>query len=74
MTPRPRSAAFNAEVSQRSDPARFQGLFRAAAEVIGGTARQTWDAQMSFLRSADGVQYGRQLFERFEAARQKRMN
>jgi hypothetical protein len=34
--------------------------------------RQTWDAQMSFLRSADGVQYDRQLFERFEGMRQKR--
>jgi hypothetical protein len=53
-------------------PARFQELFHAAAEIIGGTDRQTWDAQMSFLRSADGVQYDRQLFERFEAMRQKR--
>ena len=53
-------------------PARFQELFRTAAEVMGGTARQTWDAQMSFLRSAGGAQYDRQLFERFEAVRQKR--
>jgi hypothetical protein len=53
-------------------PERFQELFHAAAEIIGGTDRQTWDAQMSFLRSADGLQYDRQLFERFEAMRQKR--
>jgi len=53
-------------------PARFQELFRAAAEVIEGNARQTGDAQMSFLRGGDGVQYNQQLFERFEAARQNR--
>lgn len=53
-------------------PARFQELFRAASEVIGETSRQTWDAQMSFLRGAEGVQYDQQLFERFEAVRQKR--
>jgi len=53
-------------------PARFQELFRTASELIGGTARQTWDAQMSFLRGAEGVEYDRQLFERFEAVRQKR--
>ena len=53
-------------------PARFQELFRAASEVIGETSRQIWDAQMSFLRGADGVQYDQQLFERFEAVRQKR--
>ncbi len=53
-------------------PARFQALFRAAAEVIGGTVRQPWDAEMSFLRSPEGVQYDRQLFEKFETMRQKR--
>ena len=53
-------------------PARFQELFHAAVEVIGETVRRTWDAQMSFLRSEDGVQYDQQLFERFEAVRQKR--
>ena len=53
-------------------PARFQELFRAAAEVVEGNARQTWDAQMAFLRGGDGVQYDQQLFERFEAVRQKR--
>jgi hypothetical protein len=52
-------------------PARFQELFRTSADVIGGTARQTWDAQMSFLRSADGVQYDQQLFEEFETLRQE---
>src|SRR6266849_3168392 len=53
-------------------PERLRELFRAVAEVIGGTARQTWDGQMAFLRRADGVQYDRQLFERFEGVRQKR--
>ena len=53
------------------NPARFQELFRAAAEVIEGNARQTWDAQMAFLRGGAGVQYDQQLFERFEAARKK---
>jgi hypothetical protein len=48
-------------------PARFQAFFSAAAEVIGGTARQEWDAQMSFLRGADGTRYDGQLFENFEA-------
>jgi hypothetical protein len=55
-------------------PTRLQELFSAAAEVVGGTARQTWDAQMSFLRSADGAQYDRQLFERFEVVRRSRTN
>jgi hypothetical protein len=50
-------------------PERLRELFRAVADVIGGTARQTWDAQMSFLGSVEGVQYDRQLFERFEAVR-----
>jgi len=53
-------------------PARFQELFRVAAEFIGETTRQPWDAQMSFLRGADGVQYDQQLFERFEAVRKDR--
>jgi len=53
-------------------PARFQELFRAAADVIEESARQNWDAQMSFLRGADGAQYDQQLFERFEAVRQHR--
>ncbi|SRR6266487_44746 len=54
------------------NPARFQELFLAAAEVIEEKARQTWDAQMSFLRGGDGVQYDHELFERFEAVRQNR--
>ncbi|MGO9093998.1 MAG: hypothetical protein ACLQGV_02150 [Bryobacteraceae bacterium] len=52
-------------------PARFQTLFNAAAEAIGGLARETWDAHMSFLRSADGVQYDLQLHKQFGALRQK---
>ncbi len=54
------------------NPARFQELFRATAEVIEEKARQTWDAQMSFLRGGHGVQYDHELFERFEAVRQNR--
>ena len=53
-------------------PARLQTLFSAAADAISGTARLEWDAQMSFLRGADGTRYDGQLFERFEAIRQKR--
>jgi len=52
-------------------PARFQALFGAAADVISRTARQEWDAQMSFLRGADGSRYDGQLFEKFERIRQK---
>jgi hypothetical protein len=53
-------------------PARLQALFGAAADVISRTARSEWDAQMSFLRAADGTRYDGQLFERFEAIRQKK--
>jgi hypothetical protein len=35
-------------------------------------AGQSWDAQMSVPRSADGDRYDGQLFEKFEAARQRR--
>ncbi len=51
--------------------AKFQSLFHAAAEAIGGTGKQAWDLHMSFLRSADGAQYDRQLFEEFEVHRQR---
>ena len=47
-------------------------LFGAAADDISRTARQEWDAQMSFLRGADGSRYDGQLFEKFERIRQKR--
>jgi hypothetical protein len=53
-------------------PARFQALFGVAPDVMGGTARREWDAQMAFLREPDGTRYDGQLFERFEAIRQKR--
>jgi hypothetical protein len=52
-------------------PARFQELFRVAAEVAEGEARQSWDSQMTFLRSVDGAQYDQQLLDMFEAVRQK---
>jgi hypothetical protein len=52
-------------------PARFQELFRVAAEVAEGEARQSWDSQMTFLRSVEGAQYDQQLLDMFEAERQK---
>jgi hypothetical protein len=45
---------------------QFQELFRTAAEAIDKAAKQAWDAQMSFLKSADGTRYDQQLFEKFE--------
>jgi hypothetical protein len=54
------------------DAARFRVLFGAATEIIEGTAKQTWDAEIAFLRSPEGADYDRQLFERFEEMRQKR--
>lgn len=50
-------------------PARLQNLFSAAAETVGGPARQNWDTQISFLFGADGAQYDRLLFEKLEAMR-----
>jgi hypothetical protein len=54
------------------NPEQLQKLFSAAAEVFAGMTRQTWDAQMSFLSSAEGMQYNQQLFERFETIRKNR--
>lgn len=51
---------------------RFQSLFRAAVEAIGGATRQAWDAHILFLRSEEGVKYDQRLSERFEAMRRKR--
>lgn len=51
--------------------ARFRELFRAAAETVGGSAREAWDTQIAFLRSADGAEYDRRLGERFESVRRK---
>jgi len=48
-------------------PERLQAIFSLAAETVGVDARRTWDAQVSSLRGADGLQYCRQLCERFEA-------
>jgi hypothetical protein len=50
-------------------PARFQELFRAAAQLIGEAIRQSWDAQMAFLRSPEGARYDEQLFQAFEMLR-----
>jgi hypothetical protein len=44
-------------------------LFRAAAQLIGVPIRQTWDAQMAFLRSPEGARYDEQLFQVFEMLR-----
>ena len=53
-------------------PERLRELFGAAAEIIEGSDKQSWDAQMTFLRSPTGADYDSQLFERFEAVRKKR--
>lgn len=50
-------------------PARFQELFRAAAQLVEEPIRQTWDAQMAFLRSPEGGRYDEQLFQAFEMLR-----
>ena len=51
---------------------RLQDLFCTATEAVGKTARQSWDADISFLSSADGARYDRLLFEKFEATRRGR--
>lgn len=51
---------------------RLKSLFRVVAEAIGGTTREAWDAHILFLRSDEGAEYDRRLFERFEAVRQRR--
>jgi len=51
--------------------ARFQELFRAARDTVGGTDRAVWDTQLEFLRSAEGAEYGRRLGERFESVGRK---
>jgi hypothetical protein len=63
----------NGSVSQSwFSPARLQELFHTASEAIAETtATHNWDAQMSFLGTADGDRYDRQLFERFEALRRQ---
>jgi hypothetical protein len=53
-------------------PARFQALFRAAAELATRADRQSWDAHMAFLHSEQGTTYDRALFDRFDALRRKR--
>jgi hypothetical protein len=48
---------------------RFNALFRAGVEAIGGTTPGTWDAHIAFLQSDPGAEYNRQLLERFEVIR-----
>jgi hypothetical protein len=50
-------------------PERSQAFFRTSSEVIDENTRQTWDTQMTFLRSAGVHQYDQQLFDMFEALR-----
>jgi hypothetical protein len=50
-------------------PARFQELFRGAAQLFGEPIRQTWDAQMAFLKSPEGARYDEELFQVFETLR-----
>jgi hypothetical protein len=51
------------------DPARLQRLFAAAAELIDVTTKQTWQQQMSVLRSREGDEYDQRLYARFEELR-----
>jgi len=51
------------------NPARFQELFRSASHLIGEATRQSWDAQMAVLRSAEGTRYDERLFDAFEELR-----
>jgi hypothetical protein len=51
---------------------RFQDIFRAALDAIGGGTRRTWDAHVSLLRGTEGVEYDRCLRNRFDAIRQKK--
>jgi hypothetical protein len=50
-------------------PPRLQALFHTAAEAVGKAAGRNWDAEISFLSSAEGTWYDRQLLEKFEAMR-----
>jgi hypothetical protein len=53
------------------DAERFRILFQSAAQVIGTSTRQAWDAHISFLRGEIGTNYDQQLLERFEALRKR---
>jgi hypothetical protein len=49
--------------------ARLQRLFNAAADIVGETTKGARNALIEFLRGPDGVEYDRQLFEKFESIR-----
>lgn len=49
--------------------ARFQELFRVAAQLSGEPIRLKWDTQMAFLGSPEGARYDEQLFQAFEMLR-----
>lgn len=48
---------------------RFQALFRAAVNAIGGATPQQWDEHVRFLSSEEASEYNASLFERFELLR-----
>ena len=49
-----------------------EGGYIEFCPLHAAAAGQSWDAQMSVPRSADGDRYNGQLFEKFESARQRR--
>jgi hypothetical protein len=53
---------------------RFQEIFSAALDAIGGGSRAAWDAHVSFLRGTEGIEYDRSLRDRFDAIRQREGN
>lgn len=48
---------------------RFQALFRAAVDAMGGATPQQWDEHVRFLMSEEGSDYNTSLLERFELLR-----
>lgn len=51
----------------RITPDWYQSLMRIVAQAIWESAgEQEWDEQITFLLSADGVEYGKQLSDRFD--------
>jgi hypothetical protein len=56
---------------QWSSDERFQRLFRAALDALGGTTRLSWDAHIAFLQSEEGTKYDQELLQRFDEIRMK---
>ena len=55
-----------------ADEERFQQFFQAAADIIQEAKRTTWDLQMRWLQSTEGERYDQELFDAFNAVRQKK--